>query len=107
MIGILGLVLLLTVTPVELAVTPQTGMAPLAVRLTMTVEPNALNRKLCVDWDSERVSGSHCESMDGADFPRTTHKALALSAGSYTFHATIYRVDNTTVFSKLVTVDVV
>jgi hypothetical protein len=100
------LALALATSPIDIAVSSHVGTSPMAIRITVTVEPNPSNRKLCILWDSDNYSGSSCQTVDGEHFPRTTSKALALTSGTYTFRATVDQVDGKTRVSMPMTVEV-
>lgn len=64
--------LLATLTAVWLSVSPQTGFAPLSVRAKITIEPNYLNRMLCLVWEGETYGGSSCWQVEG-QYAAKTH----------------------------------
>lgn len=71
-----------------LSVTPNTGFSPLWVRAKVTVEPNDLNRMVCLAWPD----GSSCYTIDGAGAAVTHYFKIKLeSPGSHTFVASVYQ----------------
>lgn len=75
---------------VELTVTPQQGFEPITFSAVVTVEKDADNRALCLDW----TSGSSCYNLEG-DYAPVTHRFKGrLSAGVHEFVARVYKVVN-------------
>ena len=55
---------------VSLKVSPRVSSAPVTLRFTVTIEPNATNRKACLVFDGGEF-GMSCWQVDGDTHPRT------------------------------------
>jgi hypothetical protein len=55
---------------ITLKITPQVSQAPTTIRFTVTIEPNAANRKACLTYDGAEA-GMSCWQVDGDTHPRT------------------------------------
>lgn len=79
---------MLTIAPILLALNVIFGYAPMDVQATITVEPAAINRGVCIAWESENNSGSSCWEVDGLNAPKTQRYRLrALPSGNYVVRA--------------------
>lgn len=92
-VSVLTALMLLTATvceAIELKVTPQTGFEPIVFAATVTVEKDANNRALCLDWST----GSSCYNIDGEEAAVTHRFKGRLSAGVHEFVARVYKIVN-------------
>ena len=88
---LLLLLLLATAAPaaqqppaLSLSLNPQVGYQPLTVAARILVEPNYLNRGICVVWESPIYSGAGCWEIEGQYAKRAqtyTIKALPTILG--------------------------
>lgn len=79
---------------VRLKVTPNQSFAPSVIRFTVTIAPNALNRKACLSYDGPEQSLS-CWQVDGTDHPITQWFERRVGGeGEYFAVLTVVRVEN-------------
>jgi len=75
---------------VTVRVSPTVSRAPATVRLVVTVEPDANNRELQIEADSEGFYTSSTVQLDGSTAPRLQWFVLKeLPAGTYEVHARV------------------
>ena len=79
--------------PLILRLVPQVGYRPLQVQATLIIEPNYLNRGVCLSWDT----GGACWSLNGQYEARIQSRDLpgphyAFETGVYTVTVTLLRV---------------
>ena len=97
----LSLFLALAPAPLTLHVSPQVGFAPLTIRVTSTILPDARNRFACLSYASDIGDDStSCWELDGERAPRTTTREYVLPAGEYVVGLTVYRADRAEVHSS-------
>lgn len=94
---VLTSILLLAAEPVSVTVTPRVGIAPLFVRVRVTVDPNAENRSVCLQVMNDGITErSSCWELYGLDSPRTFYKEYQdLDAGELDIIASVFRSSGT------------
>lgn len=96
MLGLLLIVLFIGAAgeqPIKLYVRPQVGMAPLVVRVRLTIPKHDDNRRAYLIWDSDEGSAGLNE-IDLLANPYVTHEIgpLRLPQGNYLFQGVLMRV---------------
>lgn len=82
--------------PLKLVIYPTVSFAPSTLKATITVEPNYLNRAVCLVLDSENYVGDSCWELDGQYAAKTrTYWYKDLPAGEYEIRAVLTQVRDT------------
>ena len=94
--------------PLTLRLVPLVGYQPLHVRATLIIEPNYLNREVCLTWDS----GAACWTLNGQYEARIQYRDLpsphrGFETGVYTVRAKLFRVGVPNVVSLAQTITVI
>jgi hypothetical protein len=74
-----------------LSVYPQSGLAPLTVRVRAVVEPDPSNRTACIQYDSPDASSVSCWPLNGDHAPKVETRFYILDGGEYDFEVEVQR----------------
>lgn len=101
----------LAAPPVAIDSRQLNGSAPATFRIRITLEPNAQNRYLCLQWVQVKGGGNEktsCWSVQAEREAKTTWKELRdLPAGKYAVRAYVVRNDEQGVLSNELTLHVI
>lgn len=93
---LITLLLLLLLSPLSLTLLTRTGLAPLRLRVGITIPSHPDNRAVTLAWDTSDGSGHGAGSSSwevaGGEAPEHYSKDLTLSSGEWILVATLTRV---------------
>jgi hypothetical protein len=74
-----------------LSIYPQSGLAPLTVRVRAVVEPDPSNRAACIQYDSGDNASISCWPLNGDHAARAETRYFTLEGGEYDFEVEVQR----------------